>query len=282
MFRRRLPSSRLLIALFVLSSSAGAASIYVSTQDAKLYTVMTSGATTLIGSTGVPLCDLGVFNGAVYGTDCASSFYSVNPSNGVLSRIGSTGVSDVNALAFSPSGTLYGAVGNQLFTINTASGAASVVGSGSYNAFGDLAFSSSGALYLTSAAGTGSPASLYSVNASNGMGSVIGPIGFSDVYGLVFVDGVLYGFDIGGDILNINTTTGAGTRIANDGLPFYGAAYESSPVTTPEPTTISLFGVFFGLMVLRLLFRRFRLAYCSRNRLLDWNTGAVSLQNGSE
>ena len=252
MLRRTLPFCCLIL---VLSSSASASSIYVSTQNANLYTVTTSGTSTLVGSTGIPLCDIGVFNGAIYGTDCASSFYSVNPSTGALSRIGSTGVSDVNALTFSPSGTLYGAVGNQLFTLNITTGAASVVGSGSYNAFGDLAFSSSGTLYLTSAAGTGSLASLYSVNASNGAGSMIGPIGFSDIYGLAFANGILYGFDLAGDILNINTTTGAGTRIANDGLAFYGAAFESSPTATPEPSTlsISLLGLILVLTWLRLL-----------------------------
>ena len=103
------------------------------------------------------MSDIAAYDGSLYGISEApsggfSTLYSINPSSGSGTAIGSgTGVA-LNALAFSPSGTLYAAGGDSLYTIDLDTGTATIIGSGSgagaYTSSGDLEFGSGGTLYL--------------------------------------------------------------------------------------------------------------------------------------
>src|SRR5689334_22703553 len=72
-------------------------------------------------------------SGGLYGINLAgqSQFYSVDPYTGTATLIGSTGVSNLNALTFSSNGVLYAAGGgttlDSLYTINTSTGAATLI-----------------------------------------------------------------------------------------------------------------------------------------------------------
>ncbi len=154
-----------------------------------------------IGSLPAVMSDIAAYDGSLYGISEApsggfSTLYSINPSSGSGTAIGSgTGVA-LNALAFSPSGTLYAAGGDSLYTIDLDTGTATIIGSGSgagaYTSSGDLEFGSGGTLYLTSS--TSSSDQLFSVDPTTGQGTLIGNIGYSQVYGLAYFNGVMYGF----------------------------------------------------------------------------------------
>jgi hypothetical protein len=241
-----------------------ATTVYVSADNDNLYTIdPTTGATTLVGNMGAEMTDIALRNGAMFGTDFPvsgpNSLYAINPTTGATTLIGSTSVY-LNALQFGSDGTLYGAGGapgcgppphvtacNSLYTINTTTGAATLVGTGVYNSSGDL--ESIGGLYLSSA--TSTTDQLFTVDAITGAGTLVGDIGFAQVYGLGYVPetGTLYGFnDVGNNVLSINTTTGAGTSIAQ-----YSSSFEilgaATDATVPEPRTTGILTVGLGLLL---------------------------------
>jgi len=239
---------RLLLVLAATVPSFGT-TVYVSASDANLYTIdPTTGATTLIGSTTVPMADIAVLNGEMFGVSFPASgdsfLYSIDPTTGAATEIGDTGLF-LNALQFAPDGTLYAAGGspgcgpppqaacNSFVTINTTTGLASLVGTGGYESAGDLEFVGS-TLYLTSR--TSTTDSLYTVTPGNGAASLVGDIGFSQVFGLAYIPetGTLYGFDdVGNDVLSINPSTGAGTKVETYSSNF--EIYGSATSTVPEP-----------------------------------------------
>ena len=52
----------------------------------------------------------------------------------------------------------------------------------------------------------------------------IGPIGFGAVYGLSFANGGLIGLTGGGQVIQIEYLTGAGTILMDTGLSFWGGS----------------------------------------------------------
>jgi len=193
-----------------------------------------------IGSLPAVMSDIAAFNGTLYGISGAdSTLYSIDPSSGSGTAIGSgTGVA-LNALAFSPSGTLYAAGGDSLYTIDITTGMGTEIGSGSgagaYTSSGDLEFDSGGNLYLTSSGASGDQ--LFSIDPTTGQGTLIGNIGYSQVYGLAYFNGVMYGFTAGGSAITINLTTGAGTLVCVYNLSFDGAT-AIAPPTPPSPQSL--------------------------------------------
>lgn len=107
-----------------------------------------------------------------------------------------------------------------LFSINESTGTATPVGLlgiGSGGAFYDAAFDTSGHLFETENNGLGytNLTNLYSVNPTTGAATLIGNVGGGyRLDALDYQDGTLYGF-AGGVIISINTTTGAGTFVAD-------------------------------------------------------------------
>jgi hypothetical protein len=134
--------------------------------------------------------------------------------------IGSFGsVDDMNALAFSPAGTLYGAGENgTLYKIDTKTGALTNVGN--YGAFygseGDLVFDNQGHLFASLFTQAESGSTLATVDPGTGQATPIGSESDSHINGLYFVGQTLYGVSAGspqcnmstGALLTFNTTTG--------------------------------------------------------------------------
>lgn len=248
-----------------------ATTVYVVADNDNLYTIdPTTGVATPIGNMGVEMTDIAFGAGGMFGVSFPASgpdsLYAIDPSTGAATLIGSTGVF-LNAMQFSSDGTLYAAGGapgcgpppastacNTLYTINTLTGTATPVGTGTYNSSGDLEFASS--FFLTSA--TSSTDQLFTVDPTNGVGTLVGDIGYAQVYGLAYVPetGTLYGFnDVGNNIISINTTTGAGTVVANysGGFEILGAA-----TAVPEPRAAGIVTLGFGVLVGALVRRKIR------------------------
>jgi hypothetical protein len=186
-----------------------------------------------------------------------STLYSINPATAATAAIGSTGLF-LNALGFGLNPAtglpaLYGAGGNittgggTVVTLNTSTGAATLVGTNSNNSSGDFAFSPSGVMFATvRGVNPGNSDRLVTVNLLTGAETVIGDIGKTGVFGLAFVGNSLYALDdIGRDLLLINTSTGAGTVLADTYVNWKGATTpgpESPPVNLPEPCSLVLMG----------------------------------------
>jgi len=188
--------------------------------DGRLYSIVpTTGATTLIGPLATVMSDIAAYDGSLYGISYStpSVLYGIDPNTGAGTAIGSGTGATLDALVFSPSGTLYAAGADSLYTINTSTGNSTLVGSGSgagtYSSSGDLEFDATGKLYLTSVGFSGDQ--LFSLNPATGQGTSIGNIGFSGVLGLAYYSGIVYGFTSGGQVITINLSTGVGTAIAS-------------------------------------------------------------------
>jgi hypothetical protein len=213
--------------------------LYAHDRTNRLYTVdVATGQTNIIGTiNGLDprrvLTDIAFApDGRLYGIDGnpqPSSLYLIDPVTAQATRIGAMGAvgAAVNALVFSPSGTLF-AAGTELYSIDINTGTGTVIGNGlGLQSDGDLAFDATGTLYLTANANPSNPASpsyLARVDTMTGTAAVIGPIGFNLVFGLAFgPDGVMYGLSNASEqVFPINLTTGAGSAPVNFGASVNG------------------------------------------------------------
>jgi len=198
--------------------------------DGNLYRIEPmTGATVLIGPLPTVMSDIAAYNGVLYGISYTfGTLYRIDPNTGAGSAIG-TGPDNLflNALAFGPTGTLYAAGGGNFGILSTSTGLATIVGGSSwplsgYACSGDIEFDKTGKLYLISSNLFHSD-QLFSINPTTGEGTLIGDIGFENVYGLAYLNGTMYGFTLGGQVITINLTTGAGNSIASYSPGFYGA-----------------------------------------------------------
>jgi hypothetical protein len=242
---------------------------------------LSTGAVNIIGNANIStsLLDIGFDdNGNLYGIGGARAtqtygFFSINQSTAQATLIGTTGVQGLNALAYS-NGTFY-AASNQnanLYSVNPATGATTLIGQiggGGFTSAGALAFFN-GSLYFAATTTFGSEGSetsnslLIKVDPTNPANSTqIGSIGFPGVRALAVANGVLYGFSApymngppGTQIISIDAITGAGTFVANYGIPNVavpGAA--TSPVPLPGAILLLAPGLL-GLAAVRQSFKR--------------------------
>lgn len=148
-----------------------------------------------------------------------SQLYKVRLSDGLANYVGLTGTS-LNALASSGSGRLIGIgglYGRQLYELDPVSGRAI--------AFGgiELPCASSGDLVflvnrLLASLDCGLSDVLVEIDLDARRVQEIGPIGFSQVYGLSEKKGILYGATARGELIEINSATGQGRFLRH--LPF--------------------------------------------------------------
>ncbi len=200
-----------------------------------------------------------------------SSLYSVNLTTGAATLIGSTGVgAEVTGLTYdSANHTLYAAqdVSNApLLSLNIATGAATAVGTGITNGeVQNLAYdSTNGVLYGWSDCGNCSV--LYSVDTTTGVGTVLSNTGLSsNDSGLVYdpVTDLMWDLDVAGQFSTINPTTFAQTVIVggpqiNTELSGLALIPGTSNASTPEPSTIVFMGA--GVAMLWARWRRLSLA----------------------
>lgn len=162
-----------------------------------------------------------------------SDFYKIDINTGAATLVGPIGGAfpQVNALEVAKDGTVYAATsGGQFLTINTTTGAGTLVGN--YGAgivsAGDLAFDSNGILYASVKTG-GFPGvdELATIDPNTGAATVIGPVGYRDVFGIDFYCCHLFGVTAAGEYLVINPNTGAGTRIGFNNINMQGMSARS-------------------------------------------------------
>lgn len=160
------------------------------------------------------------------GADATNSpVYTIDTDTGTQTLLGNSGVANLNALTFSPTGVLYAAGGapgsNVLVTLDPTTGAATSsvsVNTGTSQSFiRSLAFDSAGTLWAGNQPSAGLPQSgqtrLYTINTSTGVGTPIGFMGFITMEGLDFSSsGTLYGVASDG-LRTVNTTTGASALV---------------------------------------------------------------------
>jgi hypothetical protein len=198
---------------------------------------LSTGVFSLLGTSATTVAGLGVFNGSLYGgAYTGGTLYSINPSNGAETTIGSASIT-YDDFGSTPTGGLFALNGSgELYSVNAGNGSVKDVGNIGFGISGDSNLSNdSGTLYLVS------NSNLYTVNTGTGAATLIGASG-TGASGLVFDNGTLYGAT--NSVYTFNTTTGAATAVA--GLSGSGAGLvfglASDPITSavPEPDTYLL------------------------------------------
>jgi len=155
----------------------------------------------------------------IYGAGSNGDLYTINPTNGSTTLVGSfgNGVTMFDIAAYD--GALYGIDGNSdLYSINTSTGQATEIGS-TGEAFNALTFSSTGILY---AAGLDT-SDLYTINTTTGKATEVAgetnKTNYNAAGDLEFINGVLYmtvggaGPDDPSTLVTVNLSTGAMTTV---------------------------------------------------------------------
>lgn len=167
---------------------------------------------TVIGDTQVFLNDIAFDrSGNLFGVS-GDQLYRVDPATAATTLIGPLGAQEITSLGSGADGRFFLA-NSTLYTVDTSTGSATLIGRGGdgYQSSGDLTFFGD-RLYLTSAYNAAGNA-LVRLDPTTGAGAFVGPIGFTDVYGLATNDNVtLYGFS-GTKVITIDPATGAGTLL---------------------------------------------------------------------
>ena len=198
------------------------------------------------------------FAGPIYAGANDGNLYTLNPTTGGLTLIGSTGLPMLD-IALQPGGNLYGVSVNlqngmsELYSINPANGASTLIGS-SGAIVNALVFGPDGTLY---GAGTNK---FYQLNPGTGAATQVGSTGsYFSAGDLEFLNGTLYlssvtlgqGSLSNNQLYTINPGTGVGTATASDlGFPqvlglaadagvLYGVSHgsNSNSVITINPAT---------------------------------------------
>lgn len=197
-------------------------------------------------------------DGTFYGIS-ETDLYRINPANGLLTNIGSHGISYGNALVFSSDGVLYGAgsTTSNLYTIDVSTGQSNSLGDMGYFSAGDLSFQS-GQLYLSSTSNE-----LIEVDRYTAASTLVGSFGVNNVFGMATgPDGNVYAGALT-RLYSVDTSSGQLTYLSNyagQGLgTIYGSAFMFEAVPEPSSVTILMAGA--GLIGLR---RRRRSVFGSR------------------
>lgn len=235
-----------LLSLLLCATMLFANTIYLSAPGALYAVDPAQPAATFLGPSGtwfdIALSPAGV----LYASD-SYRLFRVDPASGASTLIGPM-EAFINGMTFVGS-TLYASGGESLYTIDPESGKAYLVGSTGFFSSGDLEFFA-GTLYLTAGLNWSTDA-LVRLDPLTGQGTLIGPIGFSQVYGLAAASGGLFGFTSTGFVLSLDPATGAGTNLGWATVPANGAA--ASPAV-PEPSALCMLGS--GLLLLARRLRR--------------------------
>ncbi len=183
-----------------------------------------SGVMTAIGSTGLGLTDVALDPKNVLFGISFDGLAIVNQSTGNAAQTISLTGESLNGADFAPDGTFFVSGGGSLFTLDPQAGTLTTVASfpSGLTSSGDIAFVGS-RLLATANQGTSSDA-LVEFDIGSGTSIVLGDIGFSCVWGLASYGTSLYGFTCNGEIINMDTTTGAATLVQQVSASFWGAS----------------------------------------------------------
>ena len=238
------------------TSKAAEAVSFINTSNGQLGTIESSTGLFLPIETGAPaFFDIGIDSqNNFFGITGGESIYRVDLSTNTSSFIGSAGTF-INGIGFDGTDVLYGTGGSGLYTIDLFTGAASLVSSISgFSSSGDLAYDPrQDRFFATSNAGNTDQ--LWSLE-KDGTATLIGDVGFNNVYGLLFEDGTLFGYTANRQQISIDLTTGAGNFEGNvsgtTGSIFGAASSISEPTSVPEPTaSLIAYGVVLGFGFLK-------------------------------
>ena len=208
---------------------------------------LSTGAFTLLGNSGVTLSGMAVYNGVLYGDSLAGTgtLYTINPANGSLTTVGSSGKSYVD-FGDTTSGLFAEGFDGNLYAINSATGAATLVGATNppyAGGFSSISLNSS-TLYYTQ----GADNNFYTLNTSTGAATLVGSLGGSLGTGaMIFEDGILYAAEDSpaSSIDTINPATGSATigpAVTGARSVVFGLAPNPvpSPSEAPEPSSMLL------------------------------------------
>lgn len=200
-----------------------------------LYTIdSTTGTATLVGSIGyADVTDVAFRDNVLYGITF-SKFVAIDPATGIGTLIGSLGYSGMNALAVSDSGVFYAASTSGTFiNINEETGSGIYIGDfgSGLDSSGDMAFANDGTLYASINRSGYTTDWLATIDLQSGQATLIGNFGYSDVWGLSFLNDQLYGVTSTGSVLQIDMVSGVGTEIGSNAINFGGLT--TSPDAIP-------------------------------------------------
>jgi hypothetical protein len=227
--------------------SLAASPTYIVDTTGSLFTVNdTTGQTHLVGQTGVAFSDIALSpSGQMYGMGPNANLYKINDATGATTLVGqltdqSTGQVvpyDTFIMSFRSDGALFVATTSNVYQVNPQTAVAQLVFTNSEVLTSDeMVFDAKGDLFFTEEDG-----SLVEVNPSLTSIQTVGNTGVSDLYGLAWSQGVLYGFSMSGDdIYQINPATAAATLQANltptDGVQPSDVEGATSALSSPSAT----------------------------------------------
>jgi len=204
---------------------------------------LTTGQFSLLGNAGQTLAGLGNYGGNLYaGINTGTNFYQVNPANGSLSFIGNSGVSIV-ATGSTTAGVYELGFDDNLYSVNPTNGALTLIGNTGIPIVSPTGMSANGPnLYINS------QSSLYLVNTSTGVGSLVGSSGSAQFGTMVYIDGVYYAGTATNAPYKVvtfdpNTAAVLTSQDSNSDI-FWGLA----PVVTPLPAALPLFATGLGAL----------------------------------
>lgn len=165
-------------------------------------------------------------NGEILGVTGSGQLWRVEP-DGLNLPLGFLRVF-VNALAFDAGGTLVGAGYAKVVGISPVDGVTRLVGTyPGFSSSGDMAFGPDGVLFATSSPGSGDLDTLFRLVPGGAM-QAVGPIGFRNVYGMVWSveHSTLIGLTEARELIVIDSASGAGRLLGMVEIPGrgYGAA----------------------------------------------------------
>jgi hypothetical protein len=149
------------------------------------------------------------------------SVYQINQESGAATFRADITYGNVG-MTFLPDGTLLAADdAGGVRIIDPVTGGVTEIGSfgNGFALSGDLVAVADGTMYGIADEGPGGTEAtnnlLLRVNTSNGVATAIGPIGYAGVYGVAVANDHVYAFTDGGEIIEINPTTGEGVLVAS-------------------------------------------------------------------
>ncbi len=196
----------------------------------------------------------------LFGTEYASStpLYTVNQGSGAIASIGPSGIDNVGDLTSNPAaGQVWGVriTSNELISFNTSTGAGTALTTiTGARGITSLAYNPvSGRLYGNESVSFSSVNTdiLYEINPATGVATLVGPIGFGNVFALAFGNnGLLYGVsDTSDELISISTVSGAGSLIGatgRTGIFDIAARPEDGVVFAADSGTSSLYTIDLG------------------------------------
>jgi len=170
-----------------------------------------------IGSVGYELTDIALYEGRLYGVTF-TKLLEIDLATGEGQLIGDIGYNRVNALEGGANGLYAGTQDSEVILVDVETGAGDVIGTLDDSAYtsGDFVFNADDSVLYGSVVLPGYDNDyLVTINPETGESTLVGDIGFDQVYGLAFFRDQLLGLTDAGEFIIIDPNTGLGTLVDN-------------------------------------------------------------------